>query len=309
MKIEQLEYFIVACQSKNMSAASERCHVTQQTISAAIKSLEQEFEVTLLDRSNRGIELTEAGEFFLEEIIQILEHYKKLLSYKQKIQKENINASAFNINIISVASINTLILPQLLKRFKTTYPNANFLVHEYAPATCIETMQQKNCDIAILSIYSEEWLLLQHLIEKEYDIYPLSEDRSCALVNSKIYAECNKRITQKELLTYPLVFYADDAKEEGDAWLLKVLFKKKRPTSYLITGNSMLYLESIANHDYIGFSSLKLFKYASRTQKEVFHIVPLSQNIPVLNIFAIRKDLKEWNPALQILELTKEYLC
>lgn len=63
MKLLQLRYFYAACQYKNITEASRALYVSQPAITNAIRDLEKEFGVTLLQRLNRGFQLTEEGEY------------------------------------------------------------------------------------------------------------------------------------------------------------------------------------------------------------------------------------------------------
>ncbi len=67
MRIEYLQYFLEVCRTKSMSTAARNLHVAQQTVSMAVKALEDEWNLTLLERTNRGVSVTAAGEYVAEE--------------------------------------------------------------------------------------------------------------------------------------------------------------------------------------------------------------------------------------------------
>lgn len=66
MRLEYLQYFCEVCRTKSMSTAGRDLHVAQQTVSMAIKSLEEELGVTLLERTNRGVRATPSGECYAQ---------------------------------------------------------------------------------------------------------------------------------------------------------------------------------------------------------------------------------------------------
>ena len=68
MEIQQLIYFRDLAETQNMRKTSENLHVTQSTISVAIKRLEEELTVELFDRKNRRLSLSEYGQIFLERV-------------------------------------------------------------------------------------------------------------------------------------------------------------------------------------------------------------------------------------------------
>lgn len=61
MRSEQIKYFLEAAETGSMLQVAEKNFLTQPAVSTAISKLEEELEVTLLNRSKQGIQLTEAG--------------------------------------------------------------------------------------------------------------------------------------------------------------------------------------------------------------------------------------------------------
>lgn len=74
MTITQLRYFQKACKLENMTRAAEALHVSQPSVSAAIRDLEAEFGFELLERRGRGFTLTPNGVVFLTEADRLLSH-------------------------------------------------------------------------------------------------------------------------------------------------------------------------------------------------------------------------------------------
>lgn len=74
MTITQLRYFQKACKLDNITRAAEALHVSQPSVSAAIRELEEEFGITLLERRGRGFTLTPDGAVFLAETDRLLGH-------------------------------------------------------------------------------------------------------------------------------------------------------------------------------------------------------------------------------------------
>lgn len=76
MDIRQLRYFIAIAEEGSLSAAGQRVNVAQPSLSQHVLSLERDLDVKLLERSPRGVSLTEAGEVLLTHargIVQALE--------------------------------------------------------------------------------------------------------------------------------------------------------------------------------------------------------------------------------------------
>lgn len=74
MTITQLRYFQKACKLDNITRAAEALHVSQPSVSAAIRELEREFGFELLERHGRSFTLTPNGVTFLAEADRLLSH-------------------------------------------------------------------------------------------------------------------------------------------------------------------------------------------------------------------------------------------
>ncbi len=88
MNLRQLEYFIVATQCKNMTEAATRLHMAQPPLSRAIKMLEDELGTPLFHRSNKGIQLTEAGQLLYHRATQLLRNVEDIQTDVREMSSE-----------------------------------------------------------------------------------------------------------------------------------------------------------------------------------------------------------------------------
>ena len=72
MDIRQLRYFIAIAEEGSLSAAAQRVNVAQPSLSQHVQSLERDLDVKLLDRSPRGVTLTQSGEVLLSHAREIV---------------------------------------------------------------------------------------------------------------------------------------------------------------------------------------------------------------------------------------------
>src|SRR5690348_7782235 len=71
MELRQLNHFRAVAEERSFSKAARRVNIVQSGLSASIRSLEQELGLTLLVRTTRRVDLTEAGRAFLIEVRRV----------------------------------------------------------------------------------------------------------------------------------------------------------------------------------------------------------------------------------------------
>jgi len=78
MRLLQLRYFIEICNHMNITKAGEHLHVSQPSLTVAIKNLEEELGIRLFNRSKQRISLTTEGEYFIEKLKPLINDLDEL---------------------------------------------------------------------------------------------------------------------------------------------------------------------------------------------------------------------------------------
>ena len=122
MEIRSLRYFLAAAREENMTRAAEILHVTQPTLSKALKSLEEELGKKLFVRHSFSIRLTEEG-------VLLRNRAEDLISMADKIEQEFISLddiSGGELYLGLAESYQIRYLARVIKDFKTRYPNLHY---------------------------------------------------------------------------------------------------------------------------------------------------------------------------------------
>lgn len=146
MKIYQLRYFYAACQFSNITKAAEMLHISQPSITNAIKELENEFGVSLFHRLNRGLILTKEGEVLLEKTEVLLKYADNLLSVM-----EGLGNKRNTIRIGLPPMTGAFLFPKLYHDFKMECPHIEFSTHESGGESLLELLQKDEIDLAFTS--------------------------------------------------------------------------------------------------------------------------------------------------------------
>lgn len=145
MEIRQLRYFLAVAEELSFSRAATRLHVSQPPLSMHVKALEEELEVRLLDRTNRGVSLTPAGQVLLDEARAIL---RRLDQAKTKVQHAGQGeVGTLSVGFVSIAGYG--ILPPALKRFRERFPKMDVQLHELTTDAQIRELKAGRLDLGI----------------------------------------------------------------------------------------------------------------------------------------------------------------
>ena len=117
MNLTQLKYFKAICTYKSVSQASQYLHISQPSLSSAIKELESEFKVSLFRRHHRGMTLTPEG----ETLLKLSEELLKKAEQTEKIMNEFSNQKK-KLRLGVPPMIGSLILPDVYKNFIAQNP-------------------------------------------------------------------------------------------------------------------------------------------------------------------------------------------
>lgn len=125
MRLEHLDYLIEIDKHHSISAAAKELYIGQATLSAIVKSVEEELGFSVFQRSHNGVETTAEGEEALAlawEIASRFEEAKQLCRQKE--------TGAQPVKLISSPSINCALALPLGKAFFEAEPNGNLSFHE-----------------------------------------------------------------------------------------------------------------------------------------------------------------------------------
>jgi DNA-binding transcriptional LysR family regulator len=145
MELRHVRYFVAVAETLNFRQASNLLHISQPSLSAQIKQLEEELGVSLLRRSKRRVEITQAGEIFLSAAREILLKVKQ--GSAAALHAERGTAGRIRLGFIPTASFH--ILPRLLEKIRSTLPLVNVELKEGPEAVQISGIQSGDFDISL----------------------------------------------------------------------------------------------------------------------------------------------------------------
>ncbi|TJY39760.1 LysR family transcriptional regulator [Cohnella pontilimi] len=144
MNISQLETLLTISKTLSFRKAGEHLNLTQPAVSAQIKSLEDEFKATLVDR-NHPVTLTDRGKVFLEHAERILTIVEEL---KQKLSDLDHNPQG-HIVLGTTTSIAIQILPRVLSYFQNQFPLIKTTIQSMSSSQVHASVENGTVDVGI----------------------------------------------------------------------------------------------------------------------------------------------------------------
>lgn len=152
MELRHLEYFIAVAEELSFTAAASRLHVVQSAVSAGLKALERELEVTFFERSSRRVDLSEAGAAFLPHAYATLDAARSARDALANVQ----GGLRGIVRVGTMTSVGIIDVPKLLGDFHRQHPGV-LLQLSAAPSGSlglVEAVAQRRLDLAFVSIPS-----------------------------------------------------------------------------------------------------------------------------------------------------------
>lgn len=146
MELRQLEYFLMVSDLASFTRAAERLYVSQPAVTNAVRSLEEELGIQLLDRSQRKVTLTTEGQIFYRHIRNIMQGISTTLDEINDLKSHNSGHLA--IGITPLAGIEAT--SRLLTKFHVAYPNIHCRFVEHDVRQLLELLHADKLDFALV---------------------------------------------------------------------------------------------------------------------------------------------------------------
>jgi DNA-binding transcriptional LysR family regulator len=194
--IDKLQFFITLTREQHFGRAAEECGITQPTLSAAIRQLESELGVMLVNRGSRYQGLTPEGQRVLEWARRIVDDARTM--------KEEMRAARTGLSgHVRIAAIPTALslIPRITAPFQEKHPDVTFSIQSATSLQVMSQLENLETDIGITYLDNEP---LGRVVS-----VPLIEERYY-LVTARHVALARTSITWAEASRMPLCLLTAD---------------------------------------------------------------------------------------------------
>ncbi|CAM4313059.1 LysR family transcriptional regulator [Paenibacillus typhae] len=163
MELRQLQYALQIAAERNFSRAAEKLHVAQPSLSQQLSKLEKELGVMLFQRNTSSVELTHAGERFVEQA-------ESILAAVELLRQEMSDISQLRTGRVLVGSMpitGAHLLPHVLPVFKQNYADIDISLLEDSSMNLEKLTAGGQTDLSLLSLPLEIPTLAYEVLGEE----------------------------------------------------------------------------------------------------------------------------------------------
>jgi LysR family hydrogen peroxide-inducible transcriptional activator len=152
MNLRDLRYVVAVAETRHFGRAAERCFVSQPTLSGQIKKLEDELGVTIFERTNRSVAISQVGE-------QILVHARLLLEQVEVIQelaRAHQDPLAGPLRIGAIPTLSPYLMPLILVPLRRQYPQLKLVLSEELTSALLARLHKHELDAILLATAADD---------------------------------------------------------------------------------------------------------------------------------------------------------
>ncbi len=148
MNLRDLRYLVALADERHFGRAAERCYVSQPTLSAQVRKLEEYLGVPLVERQPRRVTLTEAGEKIVERARRLLLEADAIV----ELAKTDRDPLSGALKLALIPTVGPYLLPHVARRLKRDLPRLKLMLYEYQTAPLLERLRAGEIDMGILAL-------------------------------------------------------------------------------------------------------------------------------------------------------------
>ena len=195
MELRHLRYFVAVAQELHYGRAAERLYIAQPPLSQQIIQLEKEVGVPLLVRNSRRVQLTPAGQAFLEDATDILARVEQAALRARRASR----GEAGWLGVGFVASATHELLPAILRAFRGQFPDVELALHELSTAGQTLALHEQKIHVAFARPPIEDQAFVVEILAQETLVVALPQDHPL-VVQSEVPLTM---LAGESFITYP----------------------------------------------------------------------------------------------------------
>jgi LysR family hydrogen peroxide-inducible transcriptional activator len=148
MNLRDLRYLVALADERHFGKAAERCFVSQPTLSAQIRKLEDYLGVSLVERQPKRVSLTETGEKIVARARLVLQEADAIV----EIARTDRDPLSGALKLALIPTVGPYLLPHVVGPLRKAVPRLKLMLYEYQTAPLLEKLRAGELDCGIIAL-------------------------------------------------------------------------------------------------------------------------------------------------------------
>jgi len=148
MNLRDLRYLVALADARHFGRAAENSHVSQPTLSAQIRKLEEQLGVQLIERQPRKVALTAVG----ERVVALARRVLHEVSDITELAREARDPLSGTLRVALIPTLGPYLLPIVMPRIRKLLPRLQLLLYEFQTAPLLERLRAGELDLGVLAL-------------------------------------------------------------------------------------------------------------------------------------------------------------
>lgn len=167
MTLTDLRYIVALSQERHFGRAAEKCHVSQPTLSVAVKKLEDQLGITLFERSAADVKITEIGRQIVSQAESVLREANQI----RDIVEAGKDPLAGPLRLGVIYTIGPYLLPALIPLLTERAPLMPLVIQENHTTKLAEALKRGEIDVAIIALpFDEPGIVVQQIYDEPFRV-------------------------------------------------------------------------------------------------------------------------------------------
>jgi DNA-binding transcriptional LysR family regulator len=145
VELRQLRYFVAVAEEGSLTRAAARLHIAQQSLSQQIRTLEAQLGVTLLERSSRGVELTDVGAVLLREARPVLARAERA----GEAMRRAARGEQGELRVGFLSTVANYFMPPVVRAFRERHPGVTLHTEDLTIAALVAGVRDGTLDAGL----------------------------------------------------------------------------------------------------------------------------------------------------------------
>jgi LysR family hydrogen peroxide-inducible transcriptional activator len=148
MNLKDLKYLVSLADTGHFGKAAERCFVSQPTLSAQLKKLEEYLGVKLVERQPKNVQLTEVGRQIVTRARRMLDEGDEIVA----LARSNTDPFAGKLKMGLIPTIGPYLLPRVMQKIRKAVPQLGLMLYEYQTEELLRRLREGEIDLGIMAL-------------------------------------------------------------------------------------------------------------------------------------------------------------